>query len=352
MDVVRVELGASAYDVVISEGLFAGGSWRALLEGLAADGGPPFFVSDEHVWRLYGDLFDGFGSAVVAPGEEHKTLADLSALFDAFASSRLSRGGLVVAFGGGVVGDMAGFAAACWMRGVRFCQIPTTLLAMVDSSVGGKTAVDIPAGKNLVGAFHQPSLVLCDPAFLATLPEREIRSGMAEVVKTGAIASEALFGQVAASAAAAAAASVSASLIAACIRFKAGVVAEDEREGGLRKILNFGHTFGHAIEVKYGFSRYTHGEAVAAGMRLAAALGERLGVTEKGTAARLGEVLDACGLKARESAEGLLPYMRGDKKSSADGVDLVLLKRIGEPAVTPLSFAALEDALDGGLAPA
>jgi 3-dehydroquinate synthase len=353
-EIIRIELGARSYMVIVREGLFADGTWAEAVAEMNAAGERMIVVSDETVWKQYGHLFDShiwakacpkwptIGSVTTfAAGEENKTLATAEQLYEAFASAGIRRGGLVVALGGGVVGDLAGFAAATWMRGVRFVQLPTTLLAMVDSSVGGKTGVDVPAGKNLVGAFHQPSLVLCDPAFLKTLPEREVRSGMSEVVKTGLIASEALFGRVVN------AKSADASLIADCIRFKAEIVGGDERESGRRKILNFGHTFGHAIEVKYGFVKYTHGEAVAAGMRIAAALGERIGVTERGTASRVDAALSAHGLLVEEPTEGLLDYIRGDKKSRMGGIDLVLLKRVGLPEVVPVTFAELESALAG-----
>jgi len=338
---VRVDLGERSYMVLVREGLFASGDWAAHLAPLAAPGESLAVVSDEQVWALHGRLFDQavWGKAVfcMRPGEGSKTLEMLGKVYGAFAAAGLSRNGLVVTFGGGVPGDLGGFAAATWMRGVRFVQIPTTLLAMADSSVGGKTAVDIPEGKNLVGAFHQPAMVLCDPAFLKTLPEREYRSGMAEIIKTGAIARESLFLETGRPG------PIRAETLESCIRFKAEVVAADEKEGGRRRILNFGHTFGHAIEAKYRFEKYTHGEAVAAGMLLAARFGERLGVTEKGTAARIRDVLAGQGLLIEESSAGLLDYMKLDKKTAAGGVNLVLLKRIGEPEIVPVGFAELEN---------
>jgi 3-dehydroquinate synthase len=345
---IVVDLGEQSYTVVVREGLFDSGEWAARIVPLIAPGEGVMVVSDERVWALHGGVFDApewkaavplwrapGHAALLEPGETNKNLSTLGAIYDAFAEAGLSRGGLVVTFGGGVPGDLGGFAAATWMRGVRFVQIPTTLLAMADSSVGGKTGVDIPGGKNLVGAFHQPSLVLCDPAFLKTLPEREYRSGMAEVIKTGAIASEDLFQETGQGG------QIRAETLGKCIRFKAEVVAEDERERGRRRILNFGHTLGHAIEAKYRFEKYTHGEAVAAGMRLAVLLGERIGVTERGTGERLREVLARQGILIEETSEGLLDYMKRDKKAVGKGVNLVLLRRIGEPVIVPMGFGEL-----------
>jgi 3-dehydroquinate synthase len=277
------------------------------------------------------------------------------------------------------------------MRGVRFIQIPTTLLAMVDSSVGGKTAIDIPAGKNLVGAFHQPSFVMIDPGLLKTLPAREFRSGMAEVIKYGAISSLPLFEELErfAKRLAASASGTGADdpaldgVIASCIRIKADVVSEDEFDTGRRQILNFGHTFGHALEVRGGFSKYTHGEAVAVGMRIAARYGEAAGITEAGTAARLDALLDAFGLTIFTSEDStemlsstgidhdvigsvtnavvgtnrdetepthyaeLIPYIKNDKKASGGMVNLVLLKRLGEAVIVPVALTELEASLRG-----
>jgi 3-dehydroquinate synthase len=327
-------------------------------------------VTDETVLELYGQDFlealeqSGITATpvVIAPGEESKNLSVFGALMDLFAAAGLSRKSLVLALGGGVVGDLAGFAAASWMRGVRFIQIPTTLLAMVDSSVGGKTAIDIPAGKNLVGAFHQPSFVVIDPDLLKTLPAREFRSGMAEVIKYGAISSLPLFEELErfAERLAASASGTGADdpalddVIASCIRIKADVVSEDEFDTGRRQILNFGHTFGHALEVRGGFSKYTHGEAVAAGMRIAARYGEAAGITEAGTAARLDALLDAFGLATFGSdGSAMLPgsefitYIKNDKKASGGKVNLVLLKCLGEAVIIPVALTELEASLRG-----
>jgi len=334
-----------SYDVIVERGLIRDSAVSRIL-ALVPARERIALVSDENVWGYHGEsLFAALSGAgaqvfptVLRPGEGSKTMQSLDMIFDSFARAGLGRGGLVVALGGGVVNDIAGFAAACWMRGVRYIQIPTSLLAMVDSSVGGKTAVDIPAGKNLVGAFHQPSLVIVDPDMLETLPETEFSAGMAEVIKYGAIQSKLLFANIEAQRYDAYSPAL-ADVIADCIRIKTKIVSWDELDNGRRALLNFGHTFGHAIEAKYGYSRYTHGMAVAAGMRIAAHYGEAAGITAPGTAKRLEAVLDANGLDIRESVDDLTQYIKRDKKVSGDTIRLILLKEIGKAEIfeTPLS---------------
>ncbi|MDR3364413.1 MAG: 3-dehydroquinate synthase [Clostridiales Family XIII bacterium] len=358
MEKILVKLGCRAYEILIEKGLVAGaGPFGAAVRVAAiAEGARIAFVSDENVWAAGGAAFfealaragAGVFPVIIKPGEASKNLGGLGRLADAFAEFGLTRGGLVCAMGGGVVGDLAGFAAATWMRGVCYAQIPTSLLAMVDSSVGGKTAVDIPAGKNLVGAFHQPSLVLVDPGLLATLPTREFRSGMAEVIKYGAALRMGLFERLEKTDCAAGASSPGFDgIIADCIGIKAAIVEEDELDKGRRALLNFGHTFGHAIEAKYGFAKYTHGEAVAIGMRIAARYGEAVGITEPGTAARLCALLDAWGLTAEEGADGLIELIGKDKKAKGNAVGLILLTRIGEAAIFRTPLADVEAGLAG-----
>src|SRR5690606_10468040 len=244
------------------------------------------------------------------------------------------RDATVLALGGGVIGDLAGFAAACWMRGIDFVQMPTTLLAMVDSSVGGKTGVNLPAGKNLVGAFHQPRAVVADTSTLATLPAREYRAGLAEVVKYGAIGDPAFFAWLERDADALAARAPGAVVraIAASCRHKAAVVARDEFEQGERALLNFGHTFGHALETADGYRGLLHGEAVAIGMLLAARLSTALGLATAADADRLGALLGRLGLPvappAHDPAE-LVALMRLDKKNLGGRLRLVLWRGIG-----------------------
>ncbi|MDR2157009.1 MAG: 3-dehydroquinate synthase [Clostridiales Family XIII bacterium] len=352
MKTLHVPLGGRAYDIHIEAGALR--RLPALTAAFLTAGEPVAVVSDETVWALYGqtvceDLRDAglaFEHILVPPGESSKCMAQLSRLWERFGNMGLGRAGTVVALGGGVVGDLAGFAAATWMRGVGLIQAPTTLLAQVDSAVGGKTAIDIDAGKNLVGAFHQPKSVIIDPRALATLPPREYATGMAEVVKYGAIASADLFARLETEELREnAATDTLRDIIYECCRIKRDVVAGDEFDTGRRMLLNFGHTFGHAIEAKYGYSRYNHGEGVAAGMRIAARIGETLGVTRPGTAQRLSRLLSRYGLDAREGTDGLLPLVRRDKKASGAGVKLALLKEIGAATVQHLSYTELEAAL-------
>jgi 3-dehydroquinate synthase len=280
---------------------------------------------------------------VMPPGESEKTLDSWGEVIDALARLGATRDATVVALGGGVVGDLAGFAAACWMRGIDVVQVPTTLLAMVDSSVGGKTAVDLPAGKNLVGAFHPPSAVVADTAALSTLPDRELRAGLAEVVKYGAVFDAAFLDRLDAHAAALLARDPDAlaEVVLQSCRYKAEVVARDPFEHGDRALLNFGHTFGHAIETEQGYAGATgglvHGEAVAVGMVLAARLSTALGRAPAADAARLAALLDRFGLPTDLppglDAGALLARMRLDKKADAAGLRFILWEGAGRAVV-------------------
>jgi 3-dehydroquinate synthase len=281
---------------------------------------------------------------VLPDGEEHKDWRTLDRIYEALLQARADRHSVLVALGGGVVGDMAGFAAATYQRGVAHIQVPTTLLAQVDSSVGGKTAINHPLGKNMVGAFHQPALVVADTAFLATLPEREYASGLAEVVKYGAIRDAGFLGWIEDHRQALRArdpAALSHAILRSC-EIKAQVVAEDERETGARALLNFGHTFGHAIESAAGYGKWLHGEAVAAGMALAARYSARLGLLEPRAAERLIALLGQLGLPVE--APGFTPdtwleYMGRDKKNEGGRVTLILLQSLGEARVARDSSA-------------
>ncbi|MDR1376952.1 MAG: 3-dehydroquinate synthase [Synergistaceae bacterium] len=331
MKKLSVGLGGNGYDILIGDGLLEDAG--KLLEPLyPRNAAAVAVVADENAWKAWSEPFTAslsrsgiaFQSIVMPSGEKNKSMEGLSDLYDAFSRMKLRRNGLVVVLGGGVAGDLGGFAAATWMRGVRFVQVPTTLLAQVDSSVGGKTAVNLPQGKNLVGAFYQPKLVLIDPQTLRTLPERETRSGMAEVIKYGAIRSASLFESLAGSS------FNLADVIYECCRIKSEIVARDERDFGERMLLNFGHTLGHAIEKLSGFE-YRHGEAVAFGMVLAASIGEKMGVTELGVADALRLTLQRNGLETEYPGdlEALIPALSMDKKSLEGGVQLILLRRIG-----------------------
>ncbi|KAB8314744.1 3-dehydroquinate synthase, partial [Tolypothrix campylonemoides VB511288] len=277
---------------------------------------------------------------VLPAGEHEKTLARFTEVLDALAALGATRDAAVVALGGGMVGDLAGFAAACWMRGIDVVQLPTTLLAMVDSSVGGKTAVDLPAGKNLVGAFHPPRAVFADTRTLRTLPDRELRAGFAEVVKYGAVLEASFLDWLDAHADALLARddAALAEAIARSCRYKAEVVARDPFERGERALLNFGHTFGHAIEVEQGFGAgLNHGEAVAVGMVLAARLSARLGLAPDADAARLEALLRRFGLPTARpaglDADALIARMRLDKKAGAHGLRFVLWDHAGQGRV-------------------
>jgi 3-dehydroquinate synthase len=309
-------------------------------------------VTDEHVAPHYlspvRDALVGSDDArdrervhavVIPAGEQHKTREVWASITDTLLAHGCARDTTVVALGGGVIGDLAGFVAATYMRGIPVVQIPTTLLAMVDASVGGKTAVDTPAGKNLVGAFHPPALVVIDPSTLSSLPARELRSGLAEVIKHGVIANAAEIDAVASIAPAlvdgAAPIRQLESLIERSVRVKATIVATDEREHGLRKVLNFGHTIGHGIEAASGYS-LLHGEAVAIGMVAEARLAERAGIAASGTAAAIERAVSSVGLPSRRpgeiAPERVLSLMRSDKKQRHGALEYSLPKRVGQMA--------------------
>jgi 3-dehydroquinate synthase len=292
--------------------------------------------------------------AVAIPaGEQHKTREQWARVTDELLGARCGRDTTIVALGGGVVGDLAGFVAATYMRGVPVVQCPTTLLAMVDASVGGKTGVDTPAGKNLVGAFHPPAAVVADPSVLATLPARELRAGLAEVLKHGVIADAGELERLRALPPSPGSESFSAdqfvALVARSVAIKAEIVRADEREGGVRKVLNFGHTIGHAVEAASGFA-LLHGEAVAVGMIAESRLAERAGVAESGTAGAVEVAVGDLGLPTRIphglGAAQLLALTRADKKTRRSTVEYALPRRIGQMAGRDAGWAVpIDDAL-------
>ena len=314
-----------------------------------------FVVSNPLVWRLHGERITralGGGDPILIPdGERFKTLPSVSRIYEALVRAGADRGSAVVAVGGGVVGDTAGFAAATFLRGVTLAHIPTTLLAQVDSSIGGKVGVNLALGKNLIGAFHQPAVVLIDPLFLSTLPRREFRSGLYEVVKYGMIASRDLFDRVASSMKAIFArdANVLAPAIVESCRIKANVVSEDEREGGLRRSLNFGHTVGHALEAVTKYRRFRHGEAIAYGMLAAAdlavargALAERERQALAGLIAQLGPLPPVVDLPISEVMEAV----RRDKKVVNGRLHFVIAIQVGATmTIDDVSEEELQDAL-------
>jgi 3-dehydroquinate synthase len=337
-----VVLGERSYPIWIGPGLLDdAGAWRAVLRGRHA-----VIVTDVHVAPLYlarvRNGLDGLthDTIVLPAGETSKTLEHVARVFETLAAIGASRDCAVIALGGGVIGDLAGFAAASWMRGVDFVQMPTTLLAMVDSSVGGKTGVNLAAGKNLVGAFHQPRAVVADTATLTTLPPREYAAGLAEVVKYGAIGDAKFFDWLETNVEALNArdATALAEAIAASCRYKAGVVARDERELGERALLNFGHTFGHAIEAA-DYGHVLHGEAVAIGMVLAAELSAQMGHAPPHDAARLAALLARfdlpTALPRNSDPDALMARMRLDKKNVSGRLRLVLWRKLGHAEIVP-----------------
>ena len=342
MKTLRVELGTRSYPIHIGPGLLG----RAELVVPYLAGRQVMVVSNEVVAPLYFEralgAFAGFAvdTVVLPDGEVSKTLETLSRVFDALLERRHARDTTVVALGGGVIGDLAGFAAAAYQRGVAFIQVPTTLLAQVDSSVGGKTGVNHPLGKNMIGAFHQPRCVVADTATLTTLDDRQLRAGVAEIIKYGLIRDPELFAWLEAHVAGLLARDPQALAYAierSCWN-KAEVVAGDERESGNRALLNLGHTFGHAIETGVGYGQWLHGEAVAAGMCLAADLSARLGWLGAADLARVRSLVARAGLPGaapRElDADRLLALMAVDKKVKAGHLRLVLLRDIGQAVVT------------------
>ena len=347
---VPVPLGDRAYDILVGRGLIAtAGSRIAALGARAAA-----IVTDEHVGPLYAEALarslkdQGLRTSVTTlpPGEATKSYASLEQVCDAVLAARIERGDLVVALGGGVIGDLAGFAAAVVRRGVRFVQVPTSLLSQVDSSVGGKTGINSRHGKNLVGAFHQPSLVLADTALLDTLPIREMRAGYAEVAKYGLIDDERFFAWCEANWQGVFAGGPERDeAVAQSCRAKADVVVRDEHENGDRALLNLGHTFGHALEriTRYDSARLVHGEGVAIGLALAFRFSASLGLCPAADAQRVEAHLSAAGLPTRLShvpggcatVDELLDAMAQDKKVKGGALTFILARGIGQSFIAP-----------------
>jgi 3-dehydroquinate synthase len=357
---LRVELGERSYPIHIGPGL------RHVAEHFhaAITGHQVLVVTDTTVAPLYLDeiiaSLDGFDcrTLVLPDGESTKTLETVERIFDALIEHRFERSATLLALGGGVVGDMTGFAAACYQRGVPFVQVPTTLLAQVDSSVGGKTGVNHPHGKNMIGAFHQPRAVIIDTETLDTLDDRQLRAGLAEVIKYGLIRDAEFFDWLETAMPRLLQRDKAAlgEAIARSCRCKAEVVAKDEREVGVRALLNLGHTFGHAIETGTGYGSWLHGEAVAAGTVLAADLSLRLGWLDEGARDRLLRLYGTAGLPVAPppglSPEDFMRLMAIDKKVSAGRLRLVLLRAIGDALVTAdFDRRALDATLEAACTP-
>jgi len=328
---INVKTSMSSYDIIIENGAF-----ENLKDNVIdlAQNKKIFIVTDDNVYKLYGkkaeEMFSGFDYRIeVLPnGETTKSVEYLTKLYSSLAEFKMSRKDIIIALGGGVIGDLTGFAAATFLRGIKFIQVPTTLLSQVDSSVGGKVAIDLPEGKNLVGSFYPPARVVIDPLMLKTLSKRIFNDGMAEVIKYGAIRDESLFNMLFDD--------IDENLeavIEKCVCIKKQVVENDEFDTGERMILNFGHTFGHAVEKLYNYTGYTHGEGVAIGMLRITEKSEKMGISEIGTAKRLKELLGKYNLLFddfsfdKDKARDIILL---DKKSSSDTISYIMLKKIGE----------------------
>jgi len=339
---VQIALGERSYPILIGAGLLSQPSaWQGLPKASTA-----LIVTNDAVGPLYASAlqqalqphYAQIHQVTLPDGETHKTWQTLNQVFDVLLSQGCDRKTVLFALGGGVVGDMTGFAAACYMRGVPFVQVPTTLLAQVDSSVGGKTAVNHPLGKNMIGAFYQPARVVCDLSSLQTLPAREMSAGLAEIIKYGPIADMVFLDWIEAhiDALMARDPQALAHAVQRSCEIKAWVVGQDERESGLRAILNFGHTFGHAIEAGLGFGEWLHGEAVGCGMVMAAQLSHRLGYIDLALVERLTALIARAGLPVvgpNLGVETYLHHMRVDKKAEAGDIRFVLIDSPGHAKV-------------------
>ena len=361
---MSIDLGERGYAIDIGSGLLdAPSSFDGLPTAAVA-----VIVTNTVVEPLYGarlraslaGRFPQIHTVVLPDGEDHKDWTTLNIVFDALAAHGCDRKSVLFALGGGVVGDMAGFAASCYMRGIPFVQVPTTLLAQVDSSVGGKTAVNHPRGKNLLGAFYQPLKVVCDLATLRTLPPREMSAGLAEIIKYGPIHDMAFLDWIETNldALLAGEAAALAFAVRRSCEIKAEVVGADEREAGLRAILNFGHTFGHAIEAGMGYGAWLHGEGVGCGMVMAATLSQHMGLVDAAFVARLRSLVQRAGLPvvgphidAADNAGRYIELMRGDKKSEGGEIRFVLIDGPGRAVVRPAPDALVRAVIDACCAP-
>ena len=362
MQSIPVRLKERSYRIEIDSGLLAQAGARAR-RAVGENASRAIIISNPTVNKLYGNRLArslkaaGFRAHrfIIGEGERHKNLRTAQTIYSFLIKHRITRSDIIIALGGGVVGDVAGFVAATYLRGIRVVQVPTTLLAQIDSSVGGKTGVNHPMGKNLIGAFHQPSLVVIDPETLSSLPPREMSAGLCEAIKYGVIRDRKLFDRIFrrmdqlhqrdfAEVT---------NLVAQCCRIKADVVSRDEREGNLRRILNFGHTIGHALEAVTGYRRFLHGEAVGHGMRAASRIAERMEMLDSAARAAIDEAINRVGPLPRANTLALgdiISAMHHDKKAEAGRLAFVLPIKIGQVVIrsdVPLDVvrSALKDAL-------
>ena len=346
MEKIHVALGEHAYDIEIETGLLdkIGARVAALLPRAQR----AVIVSDSHVAPLYGERLQQSLRAAGLPaellifpaGEQSKNLQVLGDVLEGMAALGITRSDVLLTLGGGVVGDLGGFAAASYMRGIAFVQVPTSLLAQIDSSVGGKVAVDLKAGKNLAGAFYQPRAVFIDPEVLATLPMHFLHDGLGEAIKYGAILDRKLFDRLAGFADEQDLLAHIDGIVATCCSLKARIVEQDEFDTGLRGLLNFGHTLGHAIEQYYGFSRFTHGEAVGIGMYQLTQRTEALGLTQPGTAAAIKRALAKYQLPIEPGVDKqlLLEAMKRDKKKSGNNITIIVVTELGKAVLKKLDW--------------
>ena len=353
---LRIDLGARSYPILIGTDILdQASSWDNLPEDAQALIVSNTTVAPLYAARLQQVLADRFRQVLcveLPDGEQHKTWQSLNRIFDALLEHQCDRKTVLFALGGGVVGDITGFAAACYMRGVPFVQVPTTLLAQVDSSVGGKTAINHHLGKNMIGAFYQPRRVVCDMATLATLPEREFSAGLAEIIKYGPIADMEFFDWLEQNMQALRARQhyVMRVAVQRSCEIKAWVVAQDEQEGGMRAILNFGHTFAHAIEAGLGFGTWLHGEAVGCGLVMAVHLSQQLGLVDAAFVNRTRRLVQAAGLPVQApmlstdestNTQAWLQHMRVDKKAEAGQIRFVVLAHPGQAALVSVPDAVV-----------
>jgi 3-dehydroquinate synthase len=334
MQKVLVKAQNGAYDILLGPGLLED------LDPIFQKGRRHFIISDTNVYPLYGKYFDGCASYIIKAGEKSKSHESLLKIYDELSKNNISREDAIIALGGGVVGDLAGFAAATYKRGVKFIQVPTTLLAQVDSSVGGKVGVNLKSGKNMVGSFYQPSLVIADTETLKTLPKREFSAGMAEVIKYAFIADRNLYGMLSSKEC------DLTEIIRICCEIKAGYVQRDPFDKNERMELNFGHTIAHAIETATNYRRYLHGEAVAIGMVLSARIGERAGISEPGLENAVIGLLNKNSLPVTVEESILkiaIQNLEQDKKAAGDTIHFILVDKIGHAMIRDYKVSELRD---------
>ena len=356
---VHIDLGDRSYPIVIASNVLGQAATfaqcPAAMQALIVTNTTVAPLFAQQLQAALSGKYAKVHTVVLPDGEAHKDWQTLNLIFDALLGHGCDRKTVLFALGGGVVGDMTGFAAASYMRGVPFVQVPTTLLSQVDSSVGGKTAINHPLGKNMIGAFYQPQLVVCDLASLHTLPAREVSAGLAEVIKYGPIADMAFFEWLERNIDALRQLDATAlqHAVKRSVEIKAWVVGQDEKEAGLRAVLNFGHTFGHAIEAGMGYGNWLHGEGVGAGMVMAAHLSQRLGLVDASFVARLTALIERAGLPtqgavldAKDNAGAYLEHMRVDKKAEAGAIRFVLIDGPGKAIMRSAPDALVREVID------